>query len=197
MDSSLFFLINRGMANPFFDVIMPALSNQGYLLVIPFLIYIILHRSAAARDPGGGRRTATALRAMAIALCSLFIVDMIEAFLKPAIGRVRPCHALEGVRVLTKCHEGFSMPSGHALSSFAFATPLFRLTRSAVPAGARACPLVLASLIAFSRVYVGVHYPSDVLAGALIGSAVAEALCQAYHLVTARLRRGAAPGSRR
>lgn len=188
MDISLFFLINRGMANPFFDVLMPALSDRGYLLVIPFLIYL-LFRAAKTRDASGGSRLAAALRVIAISAVSVLLAGMAEAVLKPAIGRVRPCHVLEGVRLLTRCLDGYAMPSGHALSSFSFAAPLVYLTRDTLSLTARLYPLTLAALIAFSRVYVGVHYPTDILAGALVGCAIALALSELYLFARSGVKR--------
>lgn len=187
MDTSLFFLINRGMANPFFDALMPFLSYKGYLLVLPFLA-LMIYRAVKEPDAPGRSFLSTALRTIVIAAFAVIIVDVLEAFLKPAIGRIRPCHALEGVRLLTLCPEGRSMPSGHALSSFAFAIPLFYLTRGQLSFPARLYPLILAGLIAFSRVYVGVHYPADVLAGALLGSGIAMTLIAAYSRIPSRMR---------
>lgn len=188
MDISLFFLINRGMANPFFDFLMPALSDRGYLLVLPFLIYL-LFRASKNYDTTGRFRLAAALWVIAISVVSVVLAGMAEAILKPAIGRVRPCHVLNGVRILTRCLDGYSMPSGHALSSFAFASPLLYLTRGTLSFTARLYPLTLAALIAFSRVYLGVHYPTDILAGALAGSAIASALSGLYLFTRSGMKR--------
>lgn len=188
MDISLFFLINRGMANPFFDLLMPALSDRGYLLVLPFLIYL-LSRTAKTRDSSGKSRLAAALWAIAISAVSVVLAGTAETILKPAIGRVRPCHVLEGVRLVTRCIDGYAMPSGHALSSFAFAAPLIYLTKDSLSLAARLYPLTLAALIAFSRVYLGFHYPTDILAGALAGSAIASALSGLYLFARSGMKR--------
>ncbi|HWR73007.1 MAG TPA: phosphatase PAP2 family protein, partial [Nitrospirota bacterium] len=158
---------------------MPVLSDRGYLLILPFLIYI-LFRAAKIRDASGKSRLAAALWPIAISTLSVVLAGIAEGILKPAIGRVRPCHALEGVRLLTRCIDGYAMPSGHALSSFAFAAPFIYLVRDPLPIAVRLYPLTLAALIAFSRVYLGVHYPTDILAGALAGSAIALALSGLY-----------------
>jgi undecaprenyl-diphosphatase len=94
------------------------------------------------------------------------IGELVADALKGAIPRARPhVHAL-----VTRPHT-HSFPSGHATTSFACATVLaFALPRVRVPL------LLLAAAIAWSRVYVGVHYPLDVIAGALLGVAIGTAL---------------------
>ncbi len=93
--------------------------------------------------------------------------------LKLAFARVRPLHALEGVRGLFDAPTDFSFPSGHAAGGFAFAA--FVTTLLLVrPRTARTLPVaaglfVLAAGIAMSRVYLGCHFPGDVLAGSLVG----------------------------
>lgn len=104
-----------------------------------------------------GRRTAFGLF-----IANLFAVPF-ELFVKPFFGRVRPSFALADARVLYEATSP-SFPSGHALVAFGCAAVLWRHDRrlGAVAYG-------LAVLICLSRVYVGNHWPSDVLAGAVIG----------------------------
>ena len=100
--------------------------------------------------------------------------------LKAAVPRARPhLHPLIAVP------HTHSFPSGHATTSFACATVL----AAALPAW-RAPLFVLAALVAFSRVYVGVHWPTDVVAGAVLGVALATALLR---LEEARRRRRRSP----
>jgi undecaprenyl-diphosphatase len=102
---------------------------------------------------------------------------------KALAGRARPCHALTWAHVLRlDFPTDPSFPSGHAAGSFAFASFVFVLNRRA-----GAPLLVVAALIALSRVALGVHYPSDVLAGAAIGGALGTLSARAY-----RRRRDAA-----
>jgi decaprenylphosphoryl-5-phosphoribose phosphatase len=88
--------------------------------------------------------------------------------IKLAVGRRRP--ELAGLPALTKTPTGLSFPSAHATTSFAGALAYARL---GLPAPAL---YALAAGLSFSRVYLGVHYPSDVLAGALAGTLLAAAL---------------------
>jgi undecaprenyl-diphosphatase len=99
--------------------------------------------------------------------------DWLGNEIKHVIRRIRPCNALEGIKLLVGCTKSYSMPSNHATNSFAAAVVLYYFTRRNIPVLFSVYPLILAALVAFSRVYVGVHYPGDVVIGALLGTAVA------------------------
>jgi undecaprenyl-diphosphatase len=186
LDTKLLLFVNHGMANDFFDVLMPFLSAQGYLLVLPFLLFLALISSVRRNEK---KRTylPTALWTFVISCLSVLFVEWLEPVLKNSIARIRPCRWVEGIRLIVACPKSFSMPSGHAISSFAFAAPLFYLTRHYLHPGWRLIPFLLAALIAFSRVYLGVHYPSDVLAGALLGTATGMALSLFYEFCSERV----------
>jgi undecaprenyl-diphosphatase len=171
LDAQLLLFVNRDLVNPVCDVLMPALSQQGYLLAIPFLLAGLV-RAANAGAASRRTRLLGAIGAFLVACAAVYLGGFVEDLMKEAVGRVRPCRALEGVRLLTACPKSFSLPSGHALSSFVFAVPLFHLSRGRIAPAWRGYILTLAALIAFSRIYLGVHYPTDVLSGALLGSAL-------------------------
>lgn len=182
LDTGLLLFINHGMANSAFDALMPALSRKGYLLIIPFIL-ILLAMGSAKRDRRGRTFFAAAVWAVLLACLAAYLAGWVEDALKAAVARERPCRAIENIRLILPCPKSFSMPSGHAISSFAFALPLFHLSRGYIVTWGRFYPLVLAALIAFSRLYLGVHYPTDVLAGSLLGAAIGFALSYAYRLV--------------
>ena len=178
-DTALLLIVNRGFSNNLFDLLMPFLSAQGYLLVIPFLICQLV-LAAVRRDDRGRTFLAAAIWTILIACAAVYLADWTETLLKNATARTRPCRSVDGLRLIVSCPPSFSMPSGHAISSFACAFPLYYLSKGYLPLLVRIYPLVLASLISFSRIYLGVHYLSDVLAGALLGILIALAFSLLY-----------------
>jgi undecaprenyl-diphosphatase len=112
------------------------------------------------------------------------LADLAAAGLKLATDRRRPEETLHGIDVLVTTPSTASFPSGHAATSFAAAVVL----AVALPALAPAF-FVLAALVSFSRLYVGVHFPLDVLAGAALGAGLATALL----LLVRTLRRSRQP----
>jgi undecaprenyl-diphosphatase len=104
------------------------------------------------------------------AIIAVAIIDpAIYRLIKPLVGRIRPCHeqALEWIRLVDGCGGRYSFPSSHAANLFGIAMvagAFYRRTR---------CYLYpLAVLVGIGRIYLGVHFPSDVVAGAVFGSAV-------------------------
>ena len=159
---ALFYLINNGMDNRTFDLLMPFITNFGSIVawgLICVLLFIF----------GGENAKKIAI----LGLLALFISNGIAYILKPLIAEPRPFLALSNVDLLTPESEIYSFPSGHTTSSFAVAT-VIGLKYSFMLKDKKyrlIYPLIaFAALIGFSRVYIGVHYPLDVVFGAIIGT---------------------------
>lgn len=111
---------------------------------------------------------------LAIALAVTLADQVTSGVMKPLFERLRPCHdptisAL--VHVVGGCGGRFGFASSHAANTFALATLI-----SLLHPGRRAVAVVLltwAAVVSYSRIYVGVHYPGDIVTGALIGSLIA------------------------
>ena len=157
IDASLFFLLNSGCRNRLLDDLMPFVTGNMFILVVPVSILLSIHEKKRA------------LLILAIALFSVFLADGVSNGLKHLIGRERPCNVYDHVHLLVGCTKSFSMPSGHAANALAFSTPFLVMTKDRL----KYYFLLIAILVSLSRIYVGVHYPADVLVGALIGSSIA------------------------
>src|SRR5450759_2856305 len=106
LDAQLLLLINYGTANNLFDVLMPALSAQGYLLVLPFLLYMIV-RSVDRKNVLGRKYLSAALWTIAISCCAVFLAEWAEYILKEAVAWERPCRAIESIRLITACPKSY------------------------------------------------------------------------------------------
>lgn len=172
MDISLFLFINLGLQNIVFDAAMPFITHKGYLFFIAIASPLFL------TDWRKG------LVVIALGVFGFIAADNCADIMKNLIALPRPCHEIEHVRLLVACRKSFSLPSNHAATSFAVASIVGYLYRkAAIPA------FILAVLIAFSRIYIGVHYPADVLAGAVLGIIIAAAILFIYQLTSDRFNR--------
>lgn len=171
-DKALFLFFNGTLANPVFDFAMPLLTDGDNLRVLYGLAMVVLLIKGNAR-----------LRWLVlVSALVLTATDQISAsVLKPWIGRLRPCHVLDQVHLLVGCGGGKAMPSAHAANAFGQAA-LFSLATPRV----RWYLWAFAGCIAFSRVFVGVHYPGDVIVGALLGTIIGMFAAWAFRRVWRR-----------
>ncbi|MFA6317193.1 MAG: phosphatase PAP2 family protein [Elusimicrobiota bacterium] len=157
VDRALFDLVNRDWTHPWLDAFFPWLTELDRSRVFLFGAVPVLLGFWVYRQKG---------RAVKIILATALAVGFCDAvsyrFIKPAVARSRPSIFFSTIR--TTRHTGWSFPSNHSANTFAGATVL----AMAVP-GAGVPAFGVAALVAYSRVYCGVHYPFDVLAGALLG----------------------------
>ena len=157
-DIELFRLINSVWTSPFLDSFMVYVTSKmnflGAIIVAAVLIWVLGKR----QDRLG----------LVILVAVVLLSDFASNTFKHLFERIRPCSAFEGVRLLVGCGGSFSMPSGHATNIFAAMVFLSARYRRFWPAF-----IFIAFVVAYSRVYVGVHFPSDVIAGAFLGSVIA------------------------
>ncbi len=159
IDQDLFRLVNGGPHAPWVDALAWGLSYPP----LPGLWFAVLAGTVVwARGRVG-------LRAVLLVAVAVGTVDLLGAgLLKPWIDRLRPCFALSDVRLLVvRQSHSPSFPSNHAANSFAAAVVL-----ASLGPGFAVVSYLLAAMVALSRVYLGVHYPADILAGALLGVGV-------------------------
>ena len=165
LDIQLFTTINRwGKHHKTLDWVMALASNERFW--VPVLAGVIAI--------GLYRRDRRLLVFAFIALLAVGISDYLcyQQF-KPFFERVRPCHALHKVRLLQAgCGSEFGFPSNHAANAFATYAAAFYVYRGK---WIRLATGMIAGLVSISRVYLGVHYPGDVLAGAVVGLLVGAA----------------------
>jgi undecaprenyl-diphosphatase len=156
LDAGALLSIQEQLRAPFLDGLMVFFSligNSGLVWILMGAVLLVPKRTR----PGG-------VFLLGCLLTAYLINDLL---LKELAARARPYDALPGIELLVAPLRSYSFPSGHANSSFAAALAL------ALAFGRRgALAYIPAALIAFSRCYVGVHYPGDVLAGMLVGTLV-------------------------
>lgn len=159
VEFSILDFIQNQFRTPFGDFVMPLISKLGNGGIIWLVLSGLLCVFPKYRKAGVTMLTALALDVL---LCNVM--------LKPLVGRMRPFTVNTGMELLINAPKDFSFPSGHTAASFAAAFALlFVKNKLWIPS------MILASLIAFSRLYLYVHYPTDVLAGILLGLIVGVA----------------------
>lgn len=164
-DVELFLSIHRGLANGFFDWLLPLVRNRYFWA--PLYLFIIIFCFKEYKKNGW--------YIIGMLLLTFALGDLISArIIKPAVARVRPCNEVTLVNDIihrVPCGSGYSFPSSHATNHFAIAVFLIMVF---YPRWKPILPLALAwaFIISFAQIYVGVHYPIDTMAGALLGTAI-------------------------
>ncbi|MBA4392791.1 MAG: hypothetical protein C0407_04470 [Desulfobacca sp.] len=156
LDSHLFFRINQGHRNPFFDLIMPYITEFDHWKYLILSIWLLLFAF-------GNKKTRITLLLTAILVGVLDYSN--SFFFKHLFVRPRPCNVFSGVHTFWPCPRSFSFPSNHAANIFG---AVFFLSHSYRNWSFILIPTAI--LVGYSRVYVGEHYPFDVLGGAVLGA---------------------------
>jgi undecaprenyl-diphosphatase len=194
LDLAALHFINGTLATRVGDILWPLITDYDRHLPVR-IVLIAVWLWLVVR--GGVRGRTAALLVIPI----IFFSDKLSSsVIKELVGRPRPCHELGGIPVvpglhmLVDCGPGKSFPSSHAVNNFAVAT----LFSTYYPRW-RGWFFAFAALVALSRPAVGVHYPSDILGGAVIGTLVALAVIAVWTAVQRKFipRWGVMPGEER
>ncbi len=152
-DIKLFYLINNTLQCKLFNLVLPKITHLGSGLFLGvIIIFFILSTEDKLQQIGWE------------ALLIVGVINLLVHFLKVIIKRSRPFNFLEDVNLLSSTFSLYSFPSGHSAAIFSFATVIYN---HILVIGVLV--YLLAIIVAFSRAYLGVHYPSDIIIGALLG----------------------------
>ena len=182
-EMTLFKWINQSWQNPLFDMLMPLFSSHAVLWTLAVVL--------AAIGLKLGRTSMTVVLGLAL---SIGASDLTCSLIKESVGRVRPYQSVGETRFqqsgewatlpqdfTASKSQGSSFPSAHAANSAAAALVLFAALR-------KKAIWILPLAVGYSRIYLGRHFPMDVLAGWATGLAVAGALLPLYPALWSRLR---------
>jgi membrane-associated phospholipid phosphatase len=163
IDTTWFLAINNGMQNAFLDIVCPFMRNQKTWYLLYALLFVISYKKWKKKS----------LWILGGAVLLILLADQISAnLIKNTVQRLRPCNepSLAGmVNNIVGCGKGYSFISAHATNHFAIAV-FFSMIFYREYKWVFYVAIFWAALIAFSQVYVGVHYPFDVICGAILGS---------------------------
>jgi undecaprenyl-diphosphatase len=176
-DVTFFYRINQGQQNSFFDRVMPYLTefdHWKFWFLGAWLIWFVL----------GSKQTRITLVLLVLLVGLLDYSN--SFFFKQLFARLRPCNALPEVRIFWPCPRSFSFPSNHAANVFGGAFFLSFIYRRWAPG-----LIFIALLVGYSRVYVGEHFPLDVVGGAVLGAVGAAGMLFFRFQVLRRWKPGA------
>jgi membrane-associated phospholipid phosphatase len=164
-DLELFLKVHRGLSCGFLDWLAPLLRNKFFWSPLYLFLIIFLVREYKRKG----------WYMVGLMLFSFGLGDTVASrVIKPIVARIRPCNDFQLANLIihrVPCGSGYSFPSSHATNHFAIAVFLiiifYKSWKPVLPIG-----LIWAFLISMAQVYVGVHYPLDTLAGALLGSSI-------------------------
>ncbi len=165
VDLDILNFIQHNIRTSFLDSVMPSITTLGNSGIIWIVIAIILLFMKKYRKVG-----------ILMLITLIFTHALGSGIIKNIVKRPRPFILIDNIELLIKKPSGFSFPSGHASIAFASATILsYYIKKTRIPI------FILAFIIAFSRLYLFVHYPSDVLVGAILGIICSFIIIKTYN----------------
>ena len=175
-----FFIFLNGLNTDWLDPIMLWITNKKswiafYVVLAAFIIY--------------KRKLNSIWIFAAIALTILCADQLTSSFMKPFFERLRPCHQpllTDLVHNIGKCGGQFGFASSHAANTFGIATVLSLFFRS--DASWFRWMFAWAAVVSYSRIYVGVHYPGDIIIGALVGSCFGFVICWLVNFTSKKIK---------
>ncbi len=172
IDLSVFYFINHSLSTGFGDRFFSLITNVNNW----YIAYIILLGISYFKGGTKGK-----IAAIGVILLIVITDQTGSHLIKDLIHRLRPCNALNDAITPLGCTGSYSFPSNHAFNNFAAAIFYYRLFPRL-----KWVLFITASLIALSRVYLGLHYPSDILGGAVLGLIFGYAFAELAIFINAR-----------
>jgi len=163
LDQQLFIFLN-GLHTPFLDPVMYWITNK--YTWFPFYGILAIYLMWRYKKYSW-------LILLGLLVCVAGTDQLTSAFMKPYFGRPRPCHNIklaEFVHMVVGCGGKFGFASGHAANSFGMAMYLYLILHHLFRYSWLL--FVWAAFVAYSRIYVGVHYPGDIITGAVVGMVI-------------------------
>jgi undecaprenyl-diphosphatase len=159
LDLAILNFIRNNLTNPFWDRTMITFTSLGNGGIIWILLTLVFFATKEYKK-----------MAKVLTLSMIFNFFIVNLIIKPTVARTRPFELVNGINLLVPKPIDPSFPSGHTAISFCFLFVVLFMTKSKIIKG---ITIFLALLISYSRLYLFVHYPSDVIFGAIIGAAIA------------------------
>ncbi len=175
IDTSVLYFINHTLSNPLFDRFFSLITNVNNWYIAYVILIMILFFKGGAKGK---------LAAGAVILMIIITDQLSHNVIKEIVQRIRPCNDLPDILTPLGCTGSFSFPSNHAVNNFAAAV-LFYILYPRL----KWVLFITASLVALSRVYLGLHYPSDIIGGAMIGSAFGYLFASGVNFFLKRISR--------
>ena len=181
IDIQIFLFLND-LNTPWLDKAMYLITNKFVWIPLYIFIIILIFRRYRLRGITG-----IILIVIAISLSDY----LTSGIMKPFFERLRPCHnpaISDLIHLVTNCGGKYGFASGHAANSFTLASSLFLIYGKQIKY--LGWMYLWASIVAYSRIYVGVHYPFDVITGSLIGIVLSILMCIIYTKLPNNFRHG-------